>query len=114
MAALAAYRELMLSSVVPTLEGMPGLGAFIDTCYVHVQGFNDLSWGNYSIPNGAGDRVTLGDAVGQWYDATLAAARGTLPPSAWAPIQYVDPAAFLGNPSCPFPPPPPPRPPHRA
>lgn len=117
LAAVEWYRDFFHASVNATLAANPGVGAFIDTCWVHVQtgGMGPPFWGNYSIPvdpaapPGSGDRLTLQEAVSVWYDAVLAAAAGG--GGAFAPVQLIDTAEFLQNPSCPYPPPPPGPPP---
>jgi len=133
LSAVLAYGQEFFASFSPTIQGRPGVGAFIPSCYHHVIGCNDPSWLNYSIPNSSGDRITMVDAVAQWYTQvrTVFAAQSlprqlqTQPMSieieeAWyrdlplssefsefTSVQLLDlTEVFPSNPSCPYPGPP--------
>jgi hypothetical protein len=128
MQAILAYGQEFLADFVPTLQGRPGVGAFIPMCYNHVIGSSDNSWLSFSIPNGQGGRTTMSDAVGTWYGEIRSAfvageGRGGVDAdgeeawlrrlssssSSFTPVQLVDGSEiFPSNPSCPYPPPPPP------
>jgi hypothetical protein len=104
MASIVAYRELFLGAVNATLQGRPGTGSFIDSCYVHVQGWSAGGWVNYTLPTGTGtpgSRIAMRDAFAAWWDEVVDGG------GQWSPVQLVDPATFGENPSCPYPPPPP-------
>jgi hypothetical protein len=103
MQAILGYARNFYTAISLVLQGRPGMGAFIDTCYIHVQSMLPFAWANYSVPDAHGRRVTVRDAVAAWYNATLTGSA--------AVIQLLnEPEVFPSNPSCPYPPPPQPPP----
>ena len=103
MAYLQAYQAQLRAAVAGVAAGRPGIGAWSDSCFFHVQSGDAGGWVNRTV-NG----VSMRDAVGTWF----AGIAGDEP---FAPVQLVDASAFPGgNPSCPFPPPPMPPPPPAA
>jgi hypothetical protein len=143
--AMQSWRDLQVATVAAAVAGRPGTGVYLDACFVHEQLVdycssqplpNCVGWAEFTVtvPGGgpAMANATIRDAIGAWYDWTMAhwegvvdarrlpgsgarggvaaAGEGERPPAATAAVtanassfMFIDPLYYPNNPSCPFP-----------